>query len=88
MKKIILMLTAIGLVGCGTTYETFVYVEQKGNELVLDTFKIDSRFAHDIKGLRKRMGLKSTYDGHYKLDKDSHLKINKKMGRYPKYKNK
>lgn len=87
MKKILLVMGVMLLASCKTTYETFTYVEVRGNELVIDTVEIDSRYAHDMEAIRRQAGLstdKWINGGMIRLDKDSHLKINKEQGRYPK----
>lgn len=86
MRKLLILISLILLVGCKTSYETITYVELRDGNILKDTIVIDSRFTHSIAEMRRVAGLKGDkwiIDKIEKYDKDSHLINNEKQGRYP-----
>ena len=86
MKRLLLLISVVGLVSCKTTYDAITYVELRGDKLHRDKLEIDSRYTHSIESIRKVAGLKGDtwrIDKIEVYDKDSHLKNNEKQGRYP-----
>ena len=87
MKRLLLLISVVGLVSCKTTYDAITYVELRGDKLHRDKLEIDSRFTHSVEEMRRVAGLKGDkwiIDKIEKYDKDSHLINNEKQGRYPK----
>ena len=87
MKKLLVLVASVMLVGCKTSYETITYVELRDGNILKDTIVIDSRYSHSVDEMRRVAGLKGDkwiIDKVEKYDKDSHLINNEKQGRYPK----